>query len=792
MLVSYKLLNKYVNIEDVNPFDLANLLTNAGVEVEHVRSMAQGSDLVIGYVLEAIKHPETDKLTVCKVDVGNNEILQICCGAPNVGQGQKVIVAKPGCKLEYAKVPVIKEVELKGVKSNGMICSLSEIGIADKFLTSAQLEGIEVLDESLEVGQEALKALGLDDYILDLSLTPNRSDLNSVYALAIEVAAILKRDVNNTIFYLDDNKDTDFKANVNTDKCSSFNLYEFKDVKVQESSLEIKNFLIASGITPVNNVVDLGNLSMIISGNPIHMYDVNKLESKTFEVKLASENTTFKALNDKEYNINKDDLVICNGSKIVAIAGIIGSMDSSIDENTTHIVIESAYFDHVIVRNMAKKFDLFSEASTRFSKIVNPFTLEYPIALLNRHLKATYNGTFKLNDNKYMPKTITVSHEKIESCLGIKIDLKDCVDILKALLFEVEIKDNTLSVKPPMYRKDIEIKEDLIEEIIRLYGYDSIESKLPIQENIVTSLSPIQQLVKHTNNFLVGQGLNEIISYQLSNKTLLDDFSTNRSYWTLDNPFSEEHKYFRDQLLSSMIHTLNYNKSYQKHDLSLFEISNVFVEDKEERHLSIGLTGQFLQNKWNNQKLDVDFYLLKGMIFGLLDNLGYTYGRYLIKEVESEHLYMHPTKSAYITMNNQVIGVFGQLHPKMANKYKLSNTYVASLNLSFLSTNVGKVNKYQKISLYPSVTRDLSLVLNTSINSSELVKVIKTGNNKIVKDVKIFDVYKGDNLEKDTYSISVSIKLADDNKTLTEEEINSCMSNIINNLETKLNASLRS
>ncbi|MEG0364156.1 MAG: phenylalanine--tRNA ligase subunit beta [Erysipelotrichales bacterium] len=790
MIVSYKTLNKYVDLSGVDAFELADLLTNAGLEVEQVYPLTQGSDLVIGYVKEAHKHPNSDKLTVCMTDV-KDEVLQICCGAPNVGEGQYVIVAKPGCKLDFAKVPVIKKVELGGVESNGMICSYSELGIETKYQSDEDINGIVVLDKEYPIGAEALSTLGLDDYILDISLTPNRSDAYSIYALAIEVAALLDKKVKEVNQIVNVDNKGKYTINIESDDCSAYGLFEFNNINSSISNKDVIFELIALGFKSRFNIVDQANLAMVVSGNPVHTFDADKLNSEVFTIKKGVEMKGFIALDDNEYDITKDDLLIMNGDDIVAIAGVIGSKASAIDENTKNIVVESANFDHVSIRNTARRLDLFSESSTRFSKVVNKYTLEFPIAYLSEAIGVKVSSKNVVGYEDYIAKEIEVSDKKIRSVLGIDIDLKTSKDILEKLLFEIREENSILYVKAPSYRKDVTIDVDVIEEIIRVYGYDAIVSTLPLQQIVYNQATPLQEMIKATRESMVAAGLKEIITYQLSSRDKLDVFSNTKEYKEIANPISDSKVAFRDNLLSGMLDTILYNKSYQHQDLSLFEVSNVFVDGCEQAHLSIGLCGNHTTNLWQQQTIKSDFYLLKGIIFNYLEKLGYDYGRVIIKEVEKDHAYMHPTKSAYIMLEGKVVGVFGEIHPKIAIKNKLKNTLVATINLELLSKSVGRSNKFAPINLLPTVSRDLSLVVPKGVNAGEIIKTVKTGNGKLVKEAVIFDVYHGEGLEDGFYSMSISLTIGDDKKTLEEEQINEVVNNILNNLDKKLNISLR-
>lgn len=790
MLVSYKVLNKYVDLSDVTPFELANILTNSGIEVEQVREMAYGSDLVIGYVKDAYKHPNSDKLTVCITDVGT-ETLQICCGAKNVGKDMYVIVAKPGCELKYAKVPVIKKVELGGVESNGMICSLNELGIPEKFQTQEQIEGIEVLDKEYPIGQEALSTLGYDDYLLELSLTPNRSDLYSIYALAIEVAALINKRVLELDMSVNNENNGKYQINIESDDCTSYCLYEFNNFEAKLSSYHKKNELMALGFKPRFNIVDEANIAMVVSGNPVHTFDADKLKSNIFTIRKGIEKDDFVALDNKTYKIVKDDLLIMNGDEIVAIAGVIGSLSSAIDENTKNVVVETAVFSHVSIRNTARRLDLFSEASIRFSKITNPYTLTFPIKLLEDALELKCDKSNVVNLLTYQAKKVEVSNDKITKVLGIEIPFETSVSILKSLSFKVETNDDIIIAYPPSYRKDIEKDVDIIEEIIRVYGYDKLASHLPLQQITYKTSSAIQNMINQTRDIMVNNGLNEIITYQLNSANKLDEFSDNNNYLELLNPISDDRKYFRNQLLSNMLETILYNMSYQKKDLALFEVSDVYCDNQEIKAVSIGMIGNYEYNPFLKDCIKVDFYTIKGIIFRYLEDLGFSYGRILIKNVEKDHKYLHPGKAAYLTINNKIFGYFGAIHPKIAAKYKIKDLYLAQINLTMLSQNVGRTNKYTPFSLLPTITRDLSLIVPSDVDASQITRIAKAGNNKMVKEAKIFDVYYGSELEDGCYSLSISLNIGDDRETLKEDQINEIVTNVLDALNKKLKIKLR-
>lgn len=790
MIVSYNVLNKYVDLSGTTPFELADILTNAGLEVEQIRPFAQGTNLVVGYVKDAYPHPNSDHLKVCQVDI-NSEVLQIVCGAPNVDKGMQVIVAKPGSEMDNAKVPVIKRVDIAGVESNGMIVSLTELGVEDKVQTQDQLDGIEVLENKYELGADALKAIGFDDYILDISLTPDRSDCYSIYALAIEVAGLLNSKLFETKMHITNTKSGKYNIKIESEDCLSYCLYEFNDIHAQPSLYENKTNLMALGFKPRFNIVDAGNIAMVISGNPIHTFDADKLPSTDFVIKKGIEMDDFLALDNKTYKITKDDLLITCGNEVVAIAGVIGSKSSAIDENTKNVVVETAVFSHITVRKTQRRLNLFSEASTRFAKITNPYSIEFPIVIVEELLNKECDYINTLNIMKYEAVGINVPHNKIEKVLGIQIDLDKCINILERLSFKVEKSEDGLIAFPPSYRQDVRIDVDIIEEIIRVHGYDNLISSLPLQEIIHRPLNSLQILVRNSKKILVGLGLQEIITYQLNSKEKLDDFSNEKEYKELINPMSEERKYYRNQLLTSMVDTIKFNQTYQHLDTSLFEVGHVFLNNEEQTFLSIGLSGVFEKTPWLKQEKVADFYLLKGIVYKWLEKLGFQQGRVSIKNIKKDHPFFHPNKSAYLEVSGKIVGIFGEVHPKLVKKLKLKNTYLAHFNLTDLDKHVGRINKYEKLNFMPSVTRDLSLLVPNNVNAFDIVKNAKMQTGKLVKDVEIFDVYRGEGLLDNHYSLAISIKISDDKKTLDESTINEVINNIISNLNKKLNVTLR-
>ena len=788
MKLSTNFVKDYVDI-DVDLKRLAEDMTNVGNEYDSAEKLINATNLVVGEVLECEMHPDSDHLHVCKVDVGNGEILQIVCGAPNVRKGLKVIVALAGADLPGGVK--IKKGKIRGVESNGMLCSIAELGLESKFLKPEDKEGIHELPENAKVGEDPIKLMEMDDGVIDFELTANRGDLLSILGMAHEIAAIYDKKVKDIdLSYTENNEDINknFKVVRNTENCSIFLAKRVENVVIKESPTFIKNRLIASGIRPINNVVDISNYVMLETGQPLHYYDADTL-SGMLEVRMANDNEKLTTLDGIERTLSKEDIVISDGKKAIGLAGVMGGLDTEITENTKNIIIESAIFDNVKIRKTSKDI-LRSEASTRFEKGLDPnrtyMAIERSCHLLQKYANATIVGGLVKEDTTSLEDTkIDITFENINLVLGTEIPEDAVLDVFRRLGFTYEVNGKTISVSVPKRRIDISIKEDLIEEVGRIYGVNNIEGRLP---NLPIKAGSFDKQTRNIRNKMVDLGLNETLSYILVNDKEAKDFTKDDTeIIKLLDPMTEERNALRHSISSSLFKIYEYNKARNNKDVSIFEIGKTFCKDKEEymeeRKIACLMAGEFYLGVDGTKQ--VDFYVIKGIAEELLDYLGYA-NRYSFVINDSIPETFHPGQSAAISVNNDIVGFIGRVHPVKAKEA----VYVMEINLDkLLSKKVGKM-KYKEISKFPSVKKDLAVVVDKNIAAGDIAGVIKKAAGSLLLGTKVFDVYTGTGLEENKKSIAYSLEFGANDRTLTDEEINQILEKIIANLE-KNGATLR-
>ena len=796
MEASLKLLNEYVDIQDQNPADLAEKITRIGLEVEGMHELAKGTDLVIGYVKECEPHPDSDHLNVCQVDVGEGTLRQIVCGAPNVAAGQKVIVAMPGCDLgEGFK---IKESQVRGVESNGMICSIAELGLDQRLLREEDKAGIHVLNEDAPVGEEALSYLGLKDTILEIGLTPNRSDCMAVIALAYEVAAVLKRQVKLPEVKKHIELKSDIKVNVETDLCSFFGAKLVKNVITKESPEWLRNYLLASGIKPINNIVDISNYVMLETGQPIHMYDYDKLKEKSFVIKTGF-NTKETLLDGNEYEILPEDIIVSTDNGIGCVAGVMGGNDTKIDENTVNIVIEAATFDGVTLRGTARRLNLLTDASQHYIK--GAIHTANSLHVLDR----CADLLVQLADAKEIYETIStplnteknivhVSTNQVNGLLGTSITTQEIADIFDSLSFTYTLKEDDFAVEVPTYRNDISLTADLIEEVARIYGYDNIPSTLPHMSMTKGVLTPKQKNERFIRDVLVDLGLHETLTYTLTSPSTVNDFNL---FHPMDesvqlmSPLGEERSVTRKSVIPSLLQVINYNQARANKDVCVFEIANTYAE-KEITTLTIACNGVYHNVPWAGIHRPVDFYLVKGFVETLFKKLCIEESRYQLVRVEKENKDFHPGRSGYIKMGKDIVGVIGQIHPLKAKKYSLKGeTVVAELNISVLLNLKTKALKYASIPQYPLVTRDIALVMDKDVPTYDVIRSIQKAGKRLVSKAQIFDVYVGEHVEEGKKSVAINLTFQDSTRTLDDATINNVMENILSVVDKDYHAKLR-
>lgn len=787
MLLSKKLLSRYVDLEGITSQTLADVLTNAGHEVEGIAQLVQGTDLVVGYVESCEKHPDSDHLNITQVNIGS-QTLQIVCGASNVAKGQYVVVAQNGSVLPEM---TLKPTSIRGVESNGMICSLSELGVAEKFQTETQKDGIVVLDKA-ELGSDPRIALGLDDEILDVSQTPNRSDFLSIFSIAREVSALLERSLNLPEIKEDShNKETKLKVSSQTDKSPFFLGKVINSVTIKESPAWIREALIGSNIKPINNVVDISNLVMLETGQPMHFYDIDFLKVQDLSVRSDLEGN-YEGLDNVEYAIQKGDALIMNQDTPVGIAGIIGLGNSMIQDSTKGIIIEVARFDHVSVRKTASRLGMSTEASQRFSKPMDPMAaqmaMDRAVALLIEYAQAQeLEATVQYGSLEEEAKTIEITQKKINDYLGTQLELDLILNVFERLNLRPEIKGEVIHTQIPSYRRDLFIAEDLIEEVIRVVGYDVLDATLPKMDLTLGNLNENQLRTRLIEKVLLGQGLDQINSYTLVSKEMTQGLNALENPVKLMSPMSDKRTHLRTYLYPSMMEVLAYNNAHSRKDLFFFEISKIYQEGASQERLGLIGSGSLFDKNWNDAEIKINFFTLKGILMNLFETLGYSAQRFDFVVEGLENSYLHPYKSAKILINRKEVGYIGHIHPNSLEDLK--DAVYAEINLDLLASLKSGSIKAAPISKYPQVKRDLAILVNKDVLVKDLSMSIQKAARKLLVDLNVFDVFTSEKLEGKK-SIAFELTFGS-NRTLDVNEISDIMELITNELTSKYDASIR-
>ena len=789
MKLSINFLKDYVDLdEDIDVKKLAEDMTNAGNEYDEAGNLINATKLVIGEIVECKEHPDSDHLHCCKVNVGK-EVLDIVCGAPNARKGIKVIVALDGAQLPGG---TIKCGKIRGEVSNGMMCSIAELGLDNKFLTEEDKAGIHELPADAPIGEDPIAYMKLNDQVIDFELTANRGDLLSILGMAYEVGAIYDKKVKDIDLSHKENKENIndiFKVKVNTENCSIFLAKKVKNVVIKESPDFIKSRLIASGIRPINNVVDISNYVMLETGQPLHFYDADCLKD-CLEVRMANEGEKLTTLDGIERDLKAEDIVISDGEKAIGLAGVMGGLETEITDKSKNIIIESAIFDSVKVRRTSNAI-LRSEASNRFEKGLDPnrtfMAIERACHLLEKYASGEVVGDIaKYDTTEKEDKIINITAENINNILGMTISEKEILDVFRRLGFKATVKDGVIVVSVPRRRLDISIKEDLIEEVGRIYGVNNIKGKLP---NILPKMGSYDKCTRQIRNKMVDLGLNETLSYVLvpeadAKMFTKDDYETVK----LLAPLSEDKNTLRHSLLVAIYKIYEYNKARNNKDVSIFEIGKAFQKKDEEytetKKLAALMSGEYYLGL---DKKKVDFYVIKGVAEEILDYLGYN-GRYsFVRNLEKTPDELHPGQSAVISVNNDIVGIIGKIHPKVEK----DDVYVLEIDLDrLLSKRVGKM-KYKEISKFPNIKKDLSIVVDKKISAQEIGMKIKKLAGSLLESSEVFDVYTGTGIEEDKKSISFALTFGKGDRTLTDDEINEVMDKIIAGLEKDIKAELR-
>ena len=786
MKLSTNFLKDYIDI-DVDVKQLAEDMTRVGNEYDSASNLINATKLVIGQITECEPHPDSDHLHLCKVNIGT-EVLDIVCGAPNARTGLKVIVALDGAVLPEK---TIKKGMIRGQESNGMLCSIAELGLEHKFLKPEDSEGIAELGEDAEIGGNPIKYLQMDDGVIDFELTANRGDLLSILGMAYEVGAIYDKKVKDVdLKHKESGEDINktFKTEVKTENCSKLLVKKVENVKIEESPIFIKNRLIASGIRPINNVVDISNYVMLELGQPLHFYDADKLGNKLV-VRMAEDGEKLTTLDNAERTLTSEDIVIADATHGVGLAGVMGGLETEVEPDTKNIIIESAIFDSVKVRKTSKKI-VRSEASNRFEKGLDPerttMAIERACKLLEEYAGGTVvTGTVEYDKTNNKEKEIEITFKNINDVLGTVIPNEEILNVFRKLGFSYKVNGETIKVKVPTRRLDISIKEDLIEEVSRIYGVDNIEGKLPIVPMRKGSYDKTQREIR---NKMIALGLKETLTYVLINDKEVNGYTLDKfEPLKLLDPITEDRNTLRYSMIPSLYKVYEYNKAREQKDISIFEIGKGFYKKGEvygeDTKLCVLMSGKYSTGLNNNKT--VDFYVIKGIAEEVLDYLGYA-GRYSFMKQEMPKE-MHPGQSAMINVNGSNIGMIGKIHPSVTK----DDVYVLEINLDELFTKkVGKM-KYKEFSKFPSINKDIALVVDKKSVSKDIEKVIKSAGGSLLTNIEVFDVYTGVGVGIDKKSIAYSLTFSDMKKTLTDEEINGLMDKIIDAVSKKCSAELR-
>ncbi|WP_019638442.1 phenylalanine--tRNA ligase subunit beta [Paenibacillus fonticola] len=816
MKVSTEWLSEYVSLDQVNIEELAEQITRSGIEIDAIEERNKGvTKVVAGYVKSKEKHPDADKLNVCIVDAGLEEELQIVCGAKNVDAGQTVPVALVGAKLPGGLD--IKKAKLRGVLSQGMICSAKELGLNDKLLPKEQQEGILVLPAGTEIGTPITQLLGLDDKVLDFDLTPNRSDCLSMLGAAYEVAAILDREIklpepDKRLIEAAQPASERIAVKIEADDlCSRYSVRYISDVTIGASPQWMQNRLMAAGIRPINNIVDITNYVMLEYGQPLHAFDADTIKGGVIGVREARAGEKLVTLDGQDRELEPGALLIVDGEdQPVGLAGVMGGLNSEVTGKTVNIVLESAKFDGGSVRKTSRHLGLRSEASLRFEKEVDPAAV---IPALNRaaELMTLYAGGKVLQGvveavvSKAEDKVIALSLTKLNAYLGTEISAQETKAIMARLHFECgDLADHALEVRVPTRRGDITRDVDLIEEVARLYGYDNIPTTAIEGPTTAGGYTKPQALRRALRGLLVHGGWQEVMGYSFIHEgygPLFPELGiAGAREVKLAMPMSEDRSVLRMSLIPGLMNIAAYNRNRKHDNLALFELGSVFQTEEEQLTkqpneitvLGLLLAGDREEKRWNANPVKVDFFDLKGALESIFASLGISG---LVSYEADAPQGFHPGRSASVYLNTpsgkQLLGSLGQLHPELQREHDLEDTYVAELHLEPIYEYAGDTAVYRELPRYPAMERDIAIVVGADVEAGALLAVIRNTAGELLEELDVFDVYTGSKLGEDKKSVALSLVYRHKERTLTDGEIAAVHDQVVSALEQTFAAELR-
>lgn len=794
MLLPIKWLKDYIDIKNT-PREIADGLTLSGSHVESIDAMDRGiKNIVVGKINKIQAHENADKLIVCKVDIGKEE-LTVVTGAKNLNEGDYIPVALVGAKL--ADGMEINVTNFRGIDSYGMLVSLQELGFSDSVIPREAKDGIFIFDEEYELGSDVLKILGLDDYTIEFEITPNRPDCLSIIGMAREAAATFNSELKEPKLRIreevDDIYDYTNGIRIETPNCARYYSKVVKDIKVEKSPLWLQIDLMKAGVRPINNIVDITNFVMLEYGQPLHAFDLDHLEGRKIIVRQAVNGEKLTTLDEVERALDIDDIVIADEKEPIGLAGVMGGLDSEITENTKIVLLEGANFNDKSVRLTSKKFGLRTEASTRFEKGIDPNVCNKAVDRVCQLIELIGAGKVVANsidvyNEKATPREILVRPDRVKKLLGIEIQAHKMVDYLNALGIESRIEDKLIKAVAPTYRMDLNIEADLIEEIGRLYGFHNIQKK-PLVGALTRGTKPHDSvLINKTKHILTGIGLNEVMTYSFISPKAYDRINMKEdNYIRLMNPLGEDYSVMRTTLIPNMMDLLSNNINKGVDSVYAYEIGNIFLSKEftveglpeERKMLSIGLYGK-----------DVEFYFLKDIVESFLMKLGIKDLKYIREE---DNRSFHSGRTANVLVGNEILGTIGEVHPDVAENYDVDERiYIGSLDFEKIVQLANLDRKYRELPKYPAMVRDIALVIDEDIMVGEIEEVIIKHGKNLVEDIKLFDIYRGEQIEKGKKSAAFSIIYRSYEKTLTDDEINKIQELIINDLKSSFDAELRS
>ena len=781
MLVSYKWLKELVDV-DVTTAELAEKMSTTGIEVEGVETPAEGlSKLVVGHIVSCEDVPDTH-LHLCQVDTGDDELRQVVCGAPNVKTGINVIVAVPGARI--ADNYKIKKGKIRGMESLGMICSLQELGLSESIIPKEFSDGIQILPEGAIPGDSIFSYLDLDDEIIELSITPNRADALSMRGVAHEVAAIYGKKVHfeekNLIEEAERAADK-ISVVIESDKVLSYSARIVKNVTVAPSPQWLQNKLMNAGIRPINNVVDVTNYVLLTYGQPMHAFDFDKFDGTTIVARNAENGEKLITLDGEERDLIADDLVIAVNDQPVALAGVMGGQSTEIDSSSKTVVLEAAVFNGTSIRKTSGRLNLRSESSSRFEKGINYDTvseaMDFAAAMLQELAGGqVLSGQVTEGVLPTEPVEVSTTLGYVNTRLGTELTYTDIEEVFEKLGFAISGSEVKFTVLVPRRRWDIAIQADLVEEIARIYGYEKLPTTLPEAGATAGELTSMQRLRRRVRTVAEGAGLSEIITYALTTPEKAVQFSTQPTNITeLMWPMTVDRSALRQNVVSGMLDTIAYNVARKNSNLAVYEIGKVFEQTgnpkedlpTEVETFTFALTGLVEEKDFQTKAKPVDFFYAKGIVEALFIKLKLDVTFVAQKGLAS----MHPGRTATILLDGKEIGFVGQVHPQTAKQYDIPETYVAEINLSTIESQMNQALIFEDITKYPSVSRDIALLLAESVSHHDIVSAIESSGVKRLTAIKLFDVYAGNNIAEGYKSMAYSLTFQNPNDNLTDEEV---------------------